>query len=61
MTMTRANFACIQPAVCQLPSQTIQSPSTQVRIIAGLMMTRSSFRSMTLKVSDCFEPTSASQ
>ena len=38
-----------------------QRPNTQVAIIAGLMIARSSRRSITLKVSDCFDPASASQ
>ena len=52
----------VKPAATETTAvQASQSPSTQVTTIAGLMITVSSRRSITLKVSDCGEPGSASQ
>src|SRR4029079_7899673 len=58
---TRASLMCSQWAAIQPPFQASQRPSTQVTIIAGLMIALSRRRSITLKVSDCREPGSASQ
>jgi hypothetical protein len=61
---TSASLAWSQPDcpnACLPISQISHSPNSQVRIIAGVMMKRSSRRSITLKVSDCRDPASASQ
>ena len=39
--------------------KTSEKPVNQTTIIAGFMMMRSSFRSITLNVSDCSEPAGA--